>query len=243
MDMRRLTITKPIFIQSPLKRPLTCITTTLQKQHQIHPQAPPPPPLLQTQTNPQALNQSLLKRVSLILSNPSLDCAKCKELVPHLSPQEFDSCFLALKSNVNPKTALNFFHFVSETCKFRFTARSYCVLIHLLVGNDLLSPARLLLIRLIDGKVPAFYARNFESRHFEIAQIMADFNLVFEPVIGVKIADLLVHVYSTQFKHLGFGFAGDVFSFLAKKGLFPSLKTCTFLLSSLVKANELKKEL
>ncbi|KAJ6347670.1 hypothetical protein OIU76_004199 [Salix suchowensis] len=222
MDMRRLTITKPIFIQSPLKRPLTCITGMLQKQHQIHPQAPPPPPVLQPQTNPKALNESLLKRVSSILSNPSLDFAKCKELAPHLSPLEFDSCFLALRSNVNPKTALNFFHFVSENCKFRFTARSYCVLIRLLVGNDLLSPARLLLIRLIDGKVPAFFAGNFESRHFEIAQIMADLNLVFEPVIGVKIADLLVHVYSTQFKHLGFGFAADVFSLLAKRG-FASL--------------------
>ncbi|KAF8402120.1 hypothetical protein HHK36_013072 [Tetracentron sinense] len=67
-------------------------------------------------------------------------------------------------------------------------------------------------------------------------------NLVSEPKVNaVADFDLLIHVCCTQFKNLGLGFSSDVFRFLTNRGLFPSLKTCNFLLNSLVKANELER--
>ncbi|XP_022857631.1 pentatricopeptide repeat-containing protein At4g19440, chloroplastic-like [Olea europaea var. sylvestris] len=53
--------------------------------------------------------------------------------------------------------------------------------------------------------------------------------------------DILVHVYASQFKSLGFDVAVDVFRLLTSRVLFPSFKTSHFLLCSLVKADELEK--
>jgi hypothetical protein len=131
MDLRRLPITKPSPIFYPVTRPLTCVTSPghhhqdQPPQPQPTPLPPPPPPPLQHHSHRQPSNQSLPNWVSSILSNPSLDSSKCKALMPHLSPSDFDLIFFSVKSNVNPKTALNFFYFASEAFKFRFTVRSY----------------------------------------------------------------------------------------------------------------------
>ena len=71
--------------------------------------------------------------------------------------------------------------------------------------------------------------------------MLATSSSVTEPVIGVQTVDLLIHIYSTQFKNEGLGHAIEVFSILASEGIFPSLKTCTILLTSLVRANEVQK--
>ena len=107
--------------------------------------------------------------------------------------------------------ALHFFDFASNSLKFRFTVRSYCLLICLLLSSNLLSPARLLLIRLIDGMMPVLFANNLANRHVEITSTMVHLNEVTEPVIGVQVADLLIHVYIGQFKNEGFGHAIEVF--------------------------------
>ncbi|KAF3949268.1 hypothetical protein CMV_024843 [Castanea mollissima] len=251
MDLRRLcTITKPTPIFYPITRPLTCVTSTSSASHNNQNQPQPQPPLqpLELESDPpKPPNQSLFNWVSSILSNPSLDSSKCKSLIPHLSPHHFDTILFSValvNSNAkpNPKTTLNFFYFASQSFNFRFTLRSYCILIRLLILSNLVSPARLLLIRLIDGKMPVLsYANTKNLLHIEIATMMADFNSTTPPerALGVQVSDLLVHVYCTQFKNLDFGV--DVFCLLARKGMFPSIKTCNFLLSSLVKANELSK--
>lgn len=104
MDLRRLTITKPIYLYTPITRPLTCVTSTaqqnLQTQQDLQNQ-PPPPPL----PPPESPNPKLGLLVSSILSKKSLDSSRCKELVPQLSPHEFDRFLLDSQSNVNPKTA------------------------------------------------------------------------------------------------------------------------------------------
>ncbi|KAK9928294.1 hypothetical protein M0R45_025437 [Rubus argutus] len=235
MDLRRLPISKPASLFYPIKRPLTGWTFICQRRHE-----PPHSTSLQPPSPPQPPNQSLLNWVSSILSSPSLDSSKCKSLIPLLCPHEFDRLFYSIRSNVNPKTALHFFYVASQSFKLRFTARSFCVLVHLLIASNLGPSARLLLIRLIDGNVPVLYAIP-NSKHIEIAIAMSELNTVSQPALGIQTLDMLIHVYCTQFKNLGFGYAIDVFEFFSNKGAFPSLKTCNFLLSSLVKANELDK--
>ncbi|KAK8537802.1 hypothetical protein V6N13_096395 [Hibiscus sabdariffa] len=100
------------------------------------------------------------------------------------------------------------------------------------------SAARLLLIRLIDGKLPLFSPNDNAISHIQIASALPDLNTSFKGVAGV---DLLLHLYYTQFKNVCFTGAIDVFFTLAGKGIFPSSKTCHFFLNSLVKANELQK--
>ncbi|KAJ0051754.1 hypothetical protein Pint_02559 [Pistacia integerrima] len=238
MDLRRLSVTKPYTLFISVTRPLTHVISTTPQPQQDHHSQPPP---LKPQSHSDSSNSNLIKCVSSILSKPSLDHSKCKLLLPSLCPHEFDRLLLDLRLNVNPKTVLNFFYFASDSCKFRFTVRSYCLLIRLLLFSNLLSPARLLLIRLIDGKMPVVYLNNPKDRHIEIAAEMVDLNVVTERDIGFQVADLLVHVYCTQFKNVGFSYAIDVLSTFSSKGIFPSLKTCNFLLSSLVKANEVQK--
>ncbi|KAL6176140.1 hypothetical protein ACLB2K_052776 [Fragaria x ananassa] len=237
MDLRRLSISKPASLFYPITRPITGVTFTLQRRHD----PPPPPPLsLQPPTPPQPPNPGFLNWVSSVLSNPSLDSSKCESLIPLLSPHQFDHLFYSIRSNVNPKTALHFFHFASQSFKFRFTVRSFCVLVHLLIASNLEAPARLLLIRLIDGNVPVLYA-DPSSKHVEIATALSELNNASQPALGIQALDMLVHVYCTQFKNLGFGYAVEVFEHFTDQGVFPSLKTCNFLLSALVKANELEK--
>ncbi|KAK8493965.1 hypothetical protein V6N13_029071 [Hibiscus sabdariffa] len=245
MDVRRLAaVTKPIYIYTPITRPLTCVTssTTLSPDvPQLNPQrkpppSPPPPVNLTHSSHPN--DRSLLDSLSSILCKPFLDSSKSKQLLPLLSPSDFDRFFFALSSRVNPKTTLNFFSLASRSFNFHFTLWSYCVLILLLLLSNNSSAARLLLIRLIDGKLPLFSPDDCAVNHIQIASALADLDATFKGVAGV---DLLLHLYCTQFKNVGFTCAVDVFFTLADKGIFPSSKTCNFFLNSLVKANELQK--
>ena len=88
--------------------------------------------------------------------------------------------------------------------RIRFTGRSFCLLIRLLIPSNLVTPARFLLIHLIDGKMTVLHA-NIKNLHIELASAMADLNLLSDRVVGVQALELLVHVYCTQFKNLGFG--------------------------------------
>lgn len=225
MDLKRLRI----FKFSPLKRnPFQSAST----QHSHSKPSPEKTPL-------QLENQDLIKRVTSILSNPSLDSSKCKDIVTHLSPQQFDSVFSDIRYSVKPRTALNFIYFASRSCGFKFTVRSYCLLIHLLVASKLEAPARLLLIQLIDDKLPVLL-HDPQNKHIEIATAFVDFHFTSDS-LPVQTFDLLVHVYCTQFKPSGLNLASDVVRLIAEKGLFPSLTTCNFLLNSLVKSNLLQK--
>ncbi|PSR91332.1 Pentatricopeptide repeat-containing protein, partial [Actinidia chinensis var. chinensis] len=233
MSLRRLSITKPptVFL---INRPLTCVTSTAPKEKQPEQSQPS----LHQHNQPKPFDQSFLNWVTSILSHKSLDSSKCKDILAHLTPHQFDSLLFAIRFNVNPKTVLNFFHFASNSCGYRFSVRSYCLLIRLLLFSKFVAPARLLLIQLIDWKLPVSF-NDPKNRHLEIATAMSELNLGSELALSVQTFDLLIHVYCTQFKNLGFEGVVDVFRLLASKGMFPSLNTCNFLLSSLVKANEL----
>ncbi|KAL8195917.1 hypothetical protein R6Q57_025407 [Mikania cordata] len=226
MDLKRLKIPK----FSPIKRNPFQSTST---QHNHSNPSPKQPPL-------QVKNHDLIKSVTLILSNPSLDSSKCKDIVTHLSPQLFDSLFSDIRCSVKPRTALNFFYFASKSCGFKFTIKSYCSLIHLLVVSNLKTPARLLLIQLIDDKLPAL-VHDPQNKHIEIATAFVDFHFASDSFLGVRLFDLLIHVYCTQFKAFGLDLALDVIQLIAEKNVFPSLSTCNFLLSSLVKSNRLQE--
>ncbi|GFY95206.1 tetratricopeptide repeat (TPR)-like superfamily protein [Actinidia rufa] len=82
---------------------------------------------------------------------------------------------------------------------------------------------------------------NPENRHLEIANALADLNSASKLALNVQTYDLLIHVYCTQFKDLGFNIVVVVFQLITNKSMYPSLKTCNLLLSSLVNANELQK--
>ncbi|XWS38865.1 hypothetical protein CRYUN_Cryun19dG0167000 [Craigia yunnanensis] len=82
---------------------------------------------------------------------------------------------------------------------------------------------------------------NLAINHIQVATALADLNTFFKGVFGVMGVDLLLHLYCTQFKNVGFTYVIDVFFTLADKGMFPSSKTYNFFLNSLVKANELQK--
>lgn len=99
-------------------------------------------------------DQHLRERLSAALSRRSLDYKHCKQLITTLSPHEFDRLFPEFKSKVNPKAVLDFFRLASDSFSFSFSLRSYCLLIGLLLESNLLSPARLVLIRLINENVP-----------------------------------------------------------------------------------------
>ena len=146
---------------SQISRPLTCVTSP----HCITPNSSP--------LNP----SSHIHLVHSILSNTLLDSSNCQSLIPHLSPLQFDHFFLSIKSNVNIKTTLQFFHLAAHSYNFKFTVRSYCLLTHLLVCNNLLYPARLILIRLIDGNLPALFGDHdnecfiiMPTGHFTVCQ-------------------------------------------------------------------------
>lgn len=63
-------------------------------------------------------------------------------------------------------------------------------MIRLLVFSNFVAPARLLLIRLIDCKMPVSFD-NPENRHIEIANAMVDLSLVPELAPNVGIFDLI----------------------------------------------------
>ncbi|XWS62299.1 hypothetical protein CRYUN_Cryun07bG0198500 [Craigia yunnanensis] len=252
MDLRRLPVNKPIYIYTPITRPLSCVTSTTTTTNtsaaqQFNPQQQPPLPLNLNDSDSSYYpnfnnnNNQLLGRLSSILSKPSLDSSKSKQLLPLFYPSDFDRFFLALFPHVNPKTTLNFFYLASQSYNFHFTLRSYFILILLLLLSNHSSPARLLFIRLIDGKLPLSSPNNLTINHIQIATALADLNILFKGVHGVMVVDLLLHLYCTQFKNVSFTCAFDVFFTLADKGMFPSCKTCNFFLNSLVKVNELQK--
>ncbi|KAJ4834318.1 hypothetical protein Tsubulata_014218, partial [Turnera subulata] len=256
LDMGRLAVnlppSKPIFIYSAINRPLFCVTSTTL-QHQLQ----PIPRQQQNTENTQVVvsvkeeeeaattdhhhGSMLLDLVHSILSKPTLDESKCKELLPNLSPHLFHSLFLqSLPSlpNNNPYTSLHFFQFASYS-NFPFTLPSYCLLLRFLLSSSP-SPApaaRLLLIRLIDSHLPVHSPS--PPTPLDIAAAMADLNPLYLPSLAPRVSDLLVHVCATQFRDPDLRLALDVFRFLAANALFPSSKTCNFLLSSLVDAHRL----
>ncbi|KAF8115079.1 hypothetical protein N665_0030s0120 [Sinapis alba] len=185
-------------------------------------------------------DQHLRLRLSAALSRRSLDYKHCKQLITTLSPHEFDRLFPEFKSKVNPKTVLDFFRLASDSFSFSFSLRSYCLVIGLLLESNLLSPARLVLIRLINGSVPVLRS-DCDSNRFAIADAMASFSSCFDQEIRRKLADLLIEVYCTELKRDGCYLALEVFLVLVKKGMFPSRTTCNILLTSLVRANEFEK--
>ncbi|KAL0327672.1 UNVERIFIED_CONTAM: Pentatricopeptide repeat-containing protein, chloroplastic [Sesamum angustifolium] len=258
MDMRRLLVQKTAAATAaatntaailflPIKRPLTVSLHPLQK-----PQNPKPEPQEVGSPNLEAtpsaaaaaFDRSLYNKESAfsILSTANLNINHCKDLLTHFNPHQFDSIFWEIHKYVNASTALKFFYFACESCSFRFTLRSYCVLFHLLVSKNLDSGARLLLIRLIDGKLPVTLRDDVGDLHKEIANVLADTYLGSDKFRnGIKGFDILVHVYASEFKNLGFDVTMDVFRFLAARGLVPSFKTCNVLMTLLVKANEPEK--
>ncbi|CAA3032823.1 pentatricopeptide repeat-containing At4g19440, chloroplastic [Olea europaea subsp. europaea] len=183
------------------------------------------------------------KWVSSILSSPHLNTSKWKHLLTQLTSHQFDTIFLEIYHLIDPTIALKFFYFASTSAGFKFILRSYCLLIHLLVSKNLDCAARLLLIRLIDKKLPVILNDNIVGNmHKEITVLLANLysgSKKFDA--SIRTLDILVHVYASQFKSLGFDVAVDVFRLLASRGLFPSFKTSNFLLSSLIKADELEK--
>jgi hypothetical protein len=142
------------------------------------PQLPPP---LQLQSHPQPYNQSLPNWLLLFSQTHILILPSIKHLCP-ICPLPTTIKFSSL---LNPETALNFFYFASEGFKFRFTVRSFCLLIHLLIVSNLVYLAILLLIRLLYRKLPCLYAKP-QTRHIEIAIAMADFNSASKRVLGVQ---------------------------------------------------------
>nr|GEW17017.1 hypothetical protein [Tanacetum cinerariifolium] len=121
---------------------------------------------------------------------------------------------------------------------------SYCCLIHLLVLSNLEHPARLLLIQLIDDKLPVLDVNDRKLKHVEIAkgfmEIYFAANLG-DGANGARLFDMLVHVYCTQFKSFGLDHACDVVRVISEKGVFLSLNTCNFLMSGLVKVGRFRK--
>ncbi|XP_050218418.1 pentatricopeptide repeat-containing protein At4g19440, chloroplastic-like [Mercurialis annua] len=240
MHLAKLSALKSIFNLSTSRR--LASVTVLHHHHLTHPQPEVQQP--DTEQNEVVSKQSLIDSVYSIISHPIFDSSQSKRILLHLSPYDFDNCFLSIVANtniekLNPKTALEFFQFASVNCKFHFTVRSYCLLIGLLVSCDELTSARSVLVELVGGKLPALYENSFCKRHFELGLILANLNSISELDVVVRVVDILIHVYSTDFKHLGFGVTVELFTLLGNKGLLPSLKSCNILLNSLVKAKKL----
>ena len=70
-------------------------------------------------------------------------------------------------------------------------------------SSPIRAPARLLLIKLVDGKVPALFEKAFRDRHIEIAMAMVDLNVGLEKSVGIHICDMLVHLHCSQFNNEG----------------------------------------
>ncbi|KAL3323922.1 hypothetical protein AABB24_038214, partial [Solanum stoloniferum] len=160
MDVRRLKIPKPIAIFSHIKRPLTCVIYTASSDQISEPlqkaQSNKPNPTSEKKQK-KGLDLNLRKWVVSVLSNPPVDSLKIKDLLTLLTPQQFDAIFLEIYSSLKPLNVLKFFHVASGTCGFSFSVRSYCTLLRLLVASNHDVPARLLLIRLVDGNLPALF--------------------------------------------------------------------------------------
>ncbi|WJX88233.1 hypothetical protein P8452_70342 [Trifolium repens] len=228
MDFAKHITTKPPLI---FTRPLTWITSTIPRYQSRQSPPPPPPP-------PPDSNKPPLASLLSILTHKVLDSSKCKTILPHLTSQEFERLFFIHHSTVNLKTTLDFFRFASTHYKFRFTVRSNCLLIRLLLASNHLPRARFMLKRLIDGNVLT-PLKNLDGRLSEIASSFLELNRLTDRSYGEL--DLLLHILCSQFQHLGFHWAFDIFTLFTSNGVFPSLKTCNFLMSSLVRSNELHK--
>ena len=70
-------------------------------------------------------------------------------------------------------------------------------------SSPIRAPVRLLLIKLVDGKVPALFEKAFRDRHIEIAMAMVDLNVGLEKSLGIHICDMLVHLHCSQFNNEG----------------------------------------
>ncbi|KAK6934833.1 Pentatricopeptide repeat [Dillenia turbinata] len=79
------------------------------------------------------------------------------------------------------------------------------------------APARLLLIRVIDQKLPVLFGDS-NKKHIEIVTAMLNLNVETEDAVRIQLFDMLVHVYCTQFKNAGLQLALDVFRLLADRG-------------------------
>ncbi|KAI6706981.1 hypothetical protein NL676_009943 [Syzygium grande] len=255
MDLRRLVPAKPSLAAVPsVARPLISFSSDApsplrpdrRRSGQSSPGDPrPDPPGGSVEPAPSTLSsrrldQGVLKSVSSMLSSSRLAHSQCRSVIARLSPVEFDRVFFAVRSDVKMKTTLKFFYVAAQSFKFPFTVRTYCILVLLLIDSDRLPRARWLLTELILGKLPVSSA-DPGNGHVELAAVLAELNAVSGPAVGARALDTLIHVCCTQFEDKGSGYAIHAFRILADKGLFPSLKTCNFLLSFLVKANELEK--
>ncbi|CAH9050843.1 unnamed protein product [Cuscuta epithymum] len=244
MDIRRIRIPKTTALLFPTKRPLACVISTASSNSPAPaPSSSRPRRAVNPKPHPPPGQQQVLDRrwLTSLLSRPHLEYSDCKQLIRQLTPSQFDVLFSDLSpSSLIPSTALKFFYIASSSCGFQFSVKSYCNLLRLLVASNLEMPARLLLIRLMDGKLHTLFS-DPDKKHVEIATTLVDLSGVPALCNTVRIYDLFLHVCCTQFKNAGFSIALDTFQIFAGKGFFPSLKTCCFLLNSLVKANELHK--
>ncbi|CAN4114510.1 unnamed protein product [Withania somnifera] len=166
------------------------------------------------------LNEPLKQTPSSNKPNPITETKQRKGFDLNLRKwiTSFDAILLEIQSSSKPLNVLKNFHVASGSCGF----------------------TRLLLTRLIDGKLPALFDGK-QEKYAEVAVCLAELSSVSDFGVAVRTFDLLVHLCCTQFKNVGFDAALDVFRSLASRGLHPSLDTCNFLLSSLVKENELWK--
>ncbi|CAA2983545.1 Hypothetical predicted protein [Olea europaea subsp. europaea] len=245
-------ITNAVLLQ-PIKRPFTIFSSIApqysepenKKSSKLKVEEEGAPVKLGGVPTQAAFDQILLNKkwVSSNLSSLRLNTSKWKHLLTQLTPHHFDTIFLEIYHLIDPTIALKFFYFASAFAGFKFKLRSYCLLIHLLVSKNLDSAARFLLIRLIDKRVPMILNDNIDgSMHKEITVLLANLYSGLDKFnANIRTFDILVHVFASQFKSLGFDVAVVVFRLLASKGLFPSFKTSNFLLSSLIKADELEK--
>lgn len=105
----------------------------------------------------------------------------------------------------------------------------------MLLASNHIPRAKFTLKRLIEGNANTPLKKT-DARLSEIASAFLELG---ERSHGEL--DLLIYILCSQFQHLGFHWAFDTFMLFTSKGVFPSLKSCNFLMSSLVKSNELHK--
>ncbi|KAJ8511410.1 hypothetical protein OPV22_001844 [Ensete ventricosum] len=174
---------------------------------------------------------ALRRSLSLLLSPAPFDAALCRETLSRISPRRLEHLLLDLRSSLHPEPALRFFSFATDHCGFIFTPRAYALFLHSLFRSNLASAARVLLLRILDARaaVPLFLD---DPDHWfsEIIHALADT----VPSSDSPAIDILVHLCCTQLH--GRGLALIAFRILIDRGLCPSLKTCNFLLVSLVKS-------
>ncbi|XP_020081135.1 pentatricopeptide repeat-containing protein At4g19440, chloroplastic-like, partial [Ananas comosus] len=184
--------------------------------------------------------------LAALLSRRDLDPALCRATLSRLPPRRLEALLLELRPALRPKPALRLFSLAADRLGFRFTPRSYALLLDSLLRSDPrapAAPARLLLARLLDpvngAPLLLLDGNDDPSRRFtELVRAIADTVPPQDAPFAASI-DALVHVCCTQFRSYGQGLAVEALSILADRGLCPSLKVCNILLSSLARSNDL----